>query len=287
VRPRPLDWALAGLLLTIWVSFHLISRATSRETLTAWDLAALRFAGAFLSVLPILAWRGLPAWPWRRVVVVLALAGFGFPLTVYAGYQFAPAAHGAVITAAGLAVVTALLAAALGLTRIGLRQGAALALVAVGGLLLAAAGGGAAGPDAWRGDLLFLAANCCWACFTLLVQRWGLRPLEVTLVIGLLAAPLYVPLWWLALPSGLAQAGTGTILFQMLFHGTGATVVAMLLYTRTVHGLGPTRTTMMGAVVPGLAALGAWALLGEPLAALGWVAVALACGGVALSVRRG
>lgn len=271
------------LLLAMWVSFHVVSRLTTRQSLTAWDVAALRYAGGFLTVLPILALRGLPRLPWRRALVVLALAGFGFPLGIYAGYQFAPAAHGAVISAAGLAVITALLAALLGQGGLGARKLLSLGLVVLGGALLAALGGAAA-PGAWRGDLLFLAATAGWAVYTVLVRRWGLQALEVTVVIGLLAAPLFLPIWWLWLPSGMAQAGWGVILFQMLFHGTGATVVAMVLFTRAVHGLGPGPTTMIGAVVPALAALAAWPLLHEALAPLGWLAVALACGGMLLGV---
>ena len=46
------------LLLFVWVSFHLVSRFSTAQAMTSWDVAALRFAGAFLTVLPIVLWRG-------------------------------------------------------------------------------------------------------------------------------------------------------------------------------------------------------------------------------------
>ena len=93
------------LLLFVWVGFHLVSRFSTAQAMTAWDVAALRFTGAFFTVLPILLWRGPPRIAPPRALAVLAFAGFGFPLGAYAGYQLAPAAHGATVMAAGLPVV--------------------------------------------------------------------------------------------------------------------------------------------------------------------------------------
>ena len=285
-RERLLGLLCAGLLLVIWVSFHLMARLTSRQSLTSWDVAALRYGGAFLTALPLLAWHGVPRMPWRRVPVVLGLAGFGFPLGAYAGYQLAPAAHGATIMAAGLPVIAMLLAQVLGIARIGWRQALGLGLVTASGLLLVAVTSGLY-ARAWVGDLLFVAAIGCWAVYTLLVGRWRIAALDVTLTIALLAAPIYLPVWFLFLPSGMVEASWGVILYQMAYHGAGATVLAMFLYTRTVHSIGAARTTMIGAVVPALAALFAWPLLGEALPPLGLLAVALACAGMLLGVAGG
>ena len=82
-----------------------MSRFTTRQSLTSWDVAALRYAGSFVCVLPLLAWRGLPRIPPPQVAAVLVFAGLGFPILAYLGYRFAPAAHGATVMAAGLPVV--------------------------------------------------------------------------------------------------------------------------------------------------------------------------------------
>ena len=123
----------------------------------------------------------------------------------------------------------------------------------------------------------------------MLVQRWRLAALDATLLIGLLAAPLYLPVWWLALPSTLGQVAPATLLVQLAFHGAGASVLAGLFYTRSVTAIGPGPTTLIGAVVPGFAALLAWPLLGEALAPLGVAAVAVVSAGMVLGIvpRRG
>jgi drug/metabolite transporter (DMT)-like permease len=284
-RERLIGWLCAGLLLVIWVGFHLMSRLTASQALTPWDVAALRYGGSFVAVLPLLAWRGLPRIALARLPVLLVSAGFGFPLMAYAGYQLAPAAHGAVVMAAGLPVAVALLGLAFGQTRIGPQQALSLAVVVGGSLLLGAATSGVY-AGAWRGDLLFLGGAVSWSVYTVLVQRWRLQALDVTLLVGLGAAPLYLPVWWLALPSAMAEAPWRVVLTQGLFHGLGASVIAMLLYTRAVAAIGPGPTTMVGAVVPALAALIAWPLLGEALPPLGLVAVLLVSAGMLLGVLR-
>ena len=284
-RERLVGWLCAGLLLVVWTVFHLVSRFIVRDGLTPWDVAMLRYAGAFLCVLPLVAWRGLPQIAPRRVPAVLIFAGFGFPLGAYAGYQLAPAAHGATVMAAGLPAVTALLAAAAGMGRITARRLAGLGIITAGSVLLAWTTSGA-WEGAWQGDLLFLAAVASWSVYTLLVQRWALPALDTTIVLGLTAAPVFLPIWFFLLPSGMAGASWTVILAQAAFHGAGASVIAGILYTRSVAALGPAATTMIGAAVPALVAITAWPLLGEVLSPVAILAVLLVSGGMLVGIGR-
>lgn len=284
-RERLVGWLCAGLLLIVWTVFHLVSRFIVRDGLTPWDVAMLRYAGAFLCVLPLVAWRGLPRIAPRRVPAILVFAGFGFPLGAYAGYQLAPAAHGATVMAAGLPAVTALLAAAIGMGRITARRLAGLGIITAGSVLLAWTTSGA-WEGAWRGDLLFLAAVASWSVYTLLVQRWALPALDTTIALGLTAAPVFLPVWFFLLPSGMAGASWAVILAQAAFHGAGASVIAGILYTRSVAALGPAATTMIGAAVPALVAITAWPLLGEVLSRVAILAVLLVSGGMLVGIGR-
>lgn len=286
-RDRAVGWACAALLLLVWVSFHLASRFSTAQAMTSWDVAALRFVGAFLTVLPFALWRGLPRIAPGRALAVLVFAGFGFPLAAFAGYQLAPAAHGATVMAAGLPVGTALFGLALGLARIDGRRALSLAVVVAGSVLLAAATSGGAWEGAWKGDLLFLLAVLSWSVYTVLVQLWRLPALDAMLAVGLAAAPLYLPVWWLFLPSTIGEAAPAAVAFQAVFQGVFAAILAGLLYTKAVTLIGPGPTTMVGAVVPALSAMIAWPLLGEALPPLGLLAVLLVSAGMALGVSSG
>ncbi|WP_376089807.1 hypothetical protein ACE7GA_18645 [Roseomonas sp. CCTCC AB2023176] len=57
-RERRIGLACAFALLLVWAGFILFSRLSAKQALTPWDTAALRYAGAFLFILPLIAARG-------------------------------------------------------------------------------------------------------------------------------------------------------------------------------------------------------------------------------------
>lgn len=284
-RETRIGYACAVSVLFVWAGFLLSSRLSASQSLTPWDVAMLRYVGAFLAALPLAAVLGWPRLPPLRLAALLASAGFGFPILAYHGFTMAPAAHGGVMLPGTLPFLTALL----GVLFLGeswtRRRVQSLAVVALGILLLA---GDTFGdhPGAWRGDLLFLCGSLGWATYTILIRHWRIGALQATLSIALWSAPVYLPVWWLLLPSTLEQASLGGALYQMAYQGLGAVILAGLLFTRAVTALGGATTTSITALVPGIAALAAWPLLGEPLGWVGFLGVGLVCLGMILMVVR-
>jgi drug/metabolite transporter (DMT)-like permease len=284
-RERRMGYACAVAVLFVWAGFLILSRLSTRQAMTPWDVAALRYAGAFLGAVPLAMAFGWPRIPLARQAALLALAAFGFPIMAYVAFGFAPASHGGVMLPGMLPFLTAALGAAFLGEAWGRRRLVSLAVVAAGMMLLAFDTFGAH-PGAWRGDLLFLGGSSCWAVYTLLVRRWRIPALTATLSLGLWAAPIYLPVWWLALPSGLGQVGTGPILTQLVYQGIFAVLLAGFLFTRAVVAIGAPTTTAITALVPGMAALAAWPLLDEPLGLAGLAGVVLASVGMVLGVGR-
>ncbi|MBU8539546.1 DMT family transporter [Falsiroseomonas tokyonensis] len=284
-RERRIGFACAFAVLFVWTGFLLSSRLSASQALTPWDVAALRYAGAFLAGLPLVALLGLPRLPPLRLLAILAAASFGFPIFAYHGFTLAPAAHGGVMLPGTLPFLTA----ALGVAFLGeawTRRRIASLLVVAAGIGLLASDTLGAHPGAWRGDLLFFAGSCCWAVYTLLIRLWGIGAMQATLSIALWSAPIYLPVWWFLLPSSIGQASGGAVLYQLGYQGLGATILAGLLFTRAVTALGAPTTTTITALVPGMAALAAWPLLGEPLGWAGFLGVALVSAGMILLVGR-
>jgi drug/metabolite transporter (DMT)-like permease len=275
--------ASAALVLAIWTSFLLVARGSATRTLTAWDIAWVRFVFSGLVVLPWVRWR------WRalraglggtealaRGAALTATAGVGYCALAYSGFFYAPAAHAAVLLPGSLPLWTAVFAVGLLGERLTRARMLGLGLIVCGDLLvggsslLAAASGGGAGT--WRGDLLFLAASGSWALYGVLCRRWRVGAIDATLAVAFGCLVSVVPLYALAVaagavPSRLAEAPWGEIAFQALFQGGLAMLVAGMAFTQVVATFGPVRTTMITAVVPVLAALAAVPLLGEPLGA--------------------
>jgi len=284
-REARIGLACAFSVLFIWAGFILVSRFSAKGLLTSWDMAALRYGGAFLAALPIAARHGWPRLAIGQAAGVVATAALGFPLLAFAGFQFAPASHGGVMLPGMLPLqVAVLLWLVLGERWTRARM-AALALVIAGVALLARDTFGAH-PGAWRGDVLLFSGSFCWAVYTLMVRIWRISALETTLAIAMYTAPLYLPLWLLLLPSRIHAAPFGEVVFQLVYQGVLAVVVAGFLFTRALTALGPTAVTAITAVVPALTAMAAWPLLGEPLGAEGLAGVGLVTAAMLLGVAQ-
>lgn len=283
-RERRTGYLCAFAMVFIWAGFLVSSRLGMKQAFTPYDLALLRYAGGFLTVLPFVAWVGLPRIAPTRALALTATAGFGFPILAYLGFSLAPTAHGAVMLPGLLPFVAAFLfrlvfAEAFSRTRM-----ISLGIVALGIALLA---GDTMGyyPGALRGDLLFLGRVTSWGLYMVLVRCWRVGALDATFAIVLIGLPLYLPVWWLLLPSNLESVAWGAIACQLMFQGTFALVAAGFLFTHALEALGQARLTTITALVPALAALAAWPLLGEPLEPAGLAGVVLVSVAIVLAVR--
>jgi len=136
------------------------------------------------------------------------------------------------------------------------------------------------------GDLLFLCGSSSWATFTLLLRRYPMPPLTATVTTTLGSAVVYLPIWWLFLPSTLDQAPMAEILMQAVYQGVLVVFVAMLLYTLAVRHLGAQTVALLMAVVPGLSALAAVPVLDEPLSLLAMAGLAAVTAGAVLGARQ-
>jgi drug/metabolite transporter (DMT)-like permease len=234
------------------------------DTLTIWDLAGLRQGVAALLALPLLVW----AKPWRhlrpRQYVVNALfGGAPFVLLLFGGMVYAPASHAGVFMN-GTLPVAATLVAWLWL-RDRPRAGQALGIaVIVAGMALVGREALASGvPGQWRGHLLFAAAACWFAIWYVAMRAWRQRVLESLAAMLTLNALVYVPVWLLFLPSGLATAPAGDIWLQIVVHGVFGAFVAIFGHAYAARTIGPMRQAAIMSGAPVLALVVAVPTLGE------------------------
>jgi drug/metabolite transporter (DMT)-like permease len=284
-RERLVGYLAAAAIVVIWSGFIVVSRAGARGSLGPFDLVALRVGVSGLVLLPVYLSRRLWKGPPRQALALMLTAGIGYGVFAYSGFAFAPAAHGAVLLPGALPFSTALLAVLVLGDRVSRGRIAALALILVGIVLVGWNGFAGDVPGAWRGDILFLCASTTWALYTVLVRKWRWNAIDATATIAVLAACAYLPVYLAWLPSKLATAPIGEIVFQGVYQGLFAVAIAGIAYTRAVEALGPITTTSITAIVPATAALAAWPILGEPLSALALGGVMLVTLGMLAGVR--
>jgi len=308
--PSTVGIAAAVVTVLIWTSFILVARASAdparAPTLTPFDIAFCRIAGAAMILLPWGAWLvrrdrlrgmapaswlGLSPLPMHVTLVTGFFGGLLYATLVYSGFAYAPALHASVLLPGSLPLWTALLAWWLLRERITRGRLIGLALIVGGDVLV----GGASllrafdGGQVWLGDLLFMAGAMSWASYSVLARHYGFDAVRTTIGITTFAALTYLPAYLLlalsgAVSSRLFQAPWGDLLFQATFQGWGSVVVSGITFTQMIRHFGPVRSTMVTALVPGLSALGAVLLLGEPLRWNLGAGLALVTGGIVFGV---
>lgn len=271
----------AALTVSIWTGFVLVSRLAGRGTLSAFDVTALRFGVAALLLSPLLLRNGLGTLrdP-RRLAACVATGGLGYALLAYSGFYFAPAAHGSILLSGMMPFLTAILAWSFLGEHPGPQKRAALVVIGCGvACMLVETFRHGFGGRAWIGDLLFISASTSWCVFTVLVRRWQVRPWDAAAGVAVVSALIYLPVYALFLPHQLRAAPWSEIALQAGFQGVLVVIVAMVLYTRAIAELGPTRLSAIMALVPALSALLAVPVLGEPLTGLLPLGIALVTAG--------
>ncbi|MFN8475108.1 MAG: DMT family transporter [Anaerolineae bacterium] len=163
-------------------------------------------------------------------------------------------------------------------------------LLSFGGLLLLIQGGVEGNMDAehiWGGVLLLLSA-IGWALYTVVSRPFLHRysPLKLTALTMVLGT---WPLYLVALPSAIQQnwrsvspVAWASLIYSALF----AIVVAYVIWYVSIQRVGSARTSVYSNLVPVVAMILAWVLLGERIAPIQLVGGAIVLFGIALTRKK-
>jgi drug/metabolite transporter (DMT)-like permease len=273
--------------VSIWAAWIPVTRLGVVTSLSAWDVAALRFGVAGLVLAPVLLrrWREVP---WRRALPIAALlAGAGVPyvLTFGLGLRVANSGQGAVLgPGANSALVAALAFAVVGerpsrWRAIGL--GVTLSGVALVLLHDLALGGVRVG-----GFALILCASSLWATYTVASRVLHLEPVLNAALVCTGNAVLYLPFYLLTGGAErLATVPAPDLWLQAIYQGVLTSVLALIAYAFAVHRLGPTSASSFTPLSPVLAAVFGWPLLGDTLDASTAFGLAMVALGVIVASR--
>ena len=232
--------------------FVVVSRFGVSNLTSAADLTFFRYLSGLI-LLPVFLKRpirNLGGIGWGRGVVIMILAGWCFNLVMMSGFKYAPAAHGAIFTPGTLPMFTALYSYFLFKERLSMGRITGL-MVLMGGLVTLGWGGLIeSSPDAWKGDLLFLAASACWAAFTVSIRYWNIDPVYGVSVVAVLSLVCFTPIYIFYFGSPFLDLPIGGIVLQLIYQGVFVGVIAVVLFTICIPVIGPARTALFMALVP-------------------------------------
>ena len=247
----------------IWTSFILVSRMSGKSSLTPYDVIALRYAVAGITILPLWLRYRTRLFEWRKIVLSL-IGAIAFTVFAFNGFRLAPANHAGILLQGFLPFSVSVIAYFIAGEKPTRQRILGLCLIALG-VASMAIDSFAGHSLTLVGDGLLACASLAWALYTVLLKRWDIPPMDSAIAVTLLAAIMYLPVYYFFLPSNLAATPVHEWAFYAFMQGTLIAVVQMIFYTKSVALLGATRLAMVTSIVPLLGSVAAVPLLHEPL----------------------
>jgi drug/metabolite transporter (DMT)-like permease len=233
------------------------------------DMTFLRMGVAGLLTLPVLLYHlhvdtDVLTGQWRRWLAVAVLAGPLFAVLIFTGFQFAPPSHGAVFPFAAMSVAGTVLAAIFLADPLTNRKMIGIGIVIAGLLTLSGVSAASLTGRASIGDALFIAAGSLWAGFGVVMRKFHLDPVLATAVAGTFGLAVYVP-FYLATEGmdRIAHTDGSLLAIEVWVQGVLAGMGTVYTYAKTVQLLGAARAAIFPALIPGLATLMGWPVLGH------------------------
>ena len=265
--------------MCIWGGFTILSRLNLHWHVSAWDLVAMRFAIAFIILMPVLVYNKDLAFMWHPRPIILALTGgLAYCLTVYTAFLHAPAAHAAIFLNGCIPLCTAVAAYLLFKQPFDkhtwLSLSIMLSALALMSYLMLHEQASAFG----LGDILFFLSAVWWGIFTVLLKQWKLSAWHSMASVAIWSALIYLPIYILFIPKHFQEAEPVHLLIQGVFHGVLVVIIATLTYVAAIERLGAFKTGSIVTLAPFIAAVIAVPLLNEPLSP------AIMCGLVGMGI---
>lgn len=280
-------YAAAWTIVLVWSFWLIVSRVANESGLTVYDLAAMRYGLASLVALPLCLyykpWRGLRL---SQIAILSFILGPVYILIVFSGFLYAPAAHGGIFMNGVLPLISILFGIFLFRKLPGVQQILGAALILVSSVVLAWDTSVTRFQTAWIGDLMFVVGALFFSTYVILSERWQLRPMQIIFCGTVVNAALYLPVWVLWLPSGLAEAPMGPLLLQSVYQGFVPNLIGLLFVAHASRTIGNANTSSILAAVPGGGAFLGLLILGESLSLTSVLALVILTAGLLMSVRR-
>ncbi|WP_026179876.1 DMT family transporter [Hahella ganghwensis] len=259
--------AMGVLAALIWGIWPVVSRLGVQQTLTAYDVAAIRFAVAGVIFLPWVIKLGLGGLSWKQALILTTGAGAPYVLISVGGLTLAPASHGGVIISGGTFLFSTLGSILLLGDRPTRHRWAGFTLILLGILSIgyrSITTSSESLADAWMGDLLFVVSGFLWASYTLNSKRFNVSPVMGAAIVSVLSMVFYVPGYLAFGDPQILEASWQELITQGVFQGVLAAALALVCYTKSISILGAAQAAVFVSLAPGLAVLfGDW-ILNEP-----------------------
>lgn len=272
--------------VVIWAGWIVATRDAMQSSLRPLDVALFRYGTPALLLAPVWLRKGIfpKGEEWWRLVVMTVGWGGPFVILISTGLQTVPASLFGPLVPGLLPMVVALWGFFVAKEKI--RRGRLVGLMFISlavGLILGPALAGA-DPAVLTGAPFLLAACAGWSAYTIAYRGCGLNGLEAPAYVCLYSTPFLI-VAALIFGTDMAAFTLKDYAVQIGVQGILSGILSVVGYSYAVKALGLARASAFTSLVPVLAAIGGWLMLGEAVGAAGWLAAVAACVGVLLVNR--
>jgi|TARA_B110000263_G_scaffold196195_1_gene174706 drug/metabolite transporter (DMT)-like permease len=275
----------------IWGAWIVTSRFGVTQSMTAYDITALRVGVGSLIVLPIMLKYGFSGLSLYRGFIISIGAGAPFALASFTGMAIAPVAHAGVFTNGSLPIFTAIFGFFWLSEKPGYKRIFAIATLVLGGVILASESVTQAYvASQFFGDLLLILAGAIFALYLTTLRKWQPEIIQTIVVVPVISAVIYLPIWLFFLPSDLLHGNTfppwQEFALQAGFQGAIASVLVVILLTKATKSISPTTIAVFLSAAPALAVILGVFILYELPTKLEWIGLTITTIGMLLAIDR-
>jgi len=279
---------IAGIsVVFIWSFWLVVTRSGVSSTLTIYDFAAFRYGLSSLIALPVVLYFK----PWQtmsflRVIVITFLLGPIYILCVFSGFIYAPASHGGIFMNGLMPFFTLIFGFFLLKQKIFLQQMFGAATILFGACLAVYDGLELNFSNTWIGDIFFIIGAIFFSIYVVLSRLWNVTMTQLLFCGSVINAIIYLPIYLIFLPKGLAEAPNEILLLQMIYQGFVPNLIGIFFITYASQKIGSASIAAILSSVPPIGSVLGLLILGELLGLSGWLSLLMITPGILLIVLK-
>ena len=288
ISPLLMGYIAMIMVLLIWSGFSLTVRAINNSPLAIADVALIRFSVPVIVLFPFIPkyFNAIKKVRFTSIIFIL-LGGIPFLFLASWGAKIAPTAYVGTILAGTPPLFIAILSYLFYGQKISKKRFFTLSFIFIGVLTMIIGSDNNISGSMIKGVGFLVCASIVWATYTIGLKRAGLKAIIVAIILSYLSFIITFTL----IIFGVISSNWGEFTIQealpfVLIQGVGVGILATIGFSCAVNQLGSARSSIMGALSPGITALLAIPIFDEPLSIAILCGISLTITGVILSNRN-
>ena len=279
---------IAGIsVVFIWSFWLVVTRSGVSSTLTIYDFAGFRYGLSSLIALPVVLYFK----PWLnmsffRVVIITFLLGPIYILCVFSGFIYAPASHGGIFMNGLMPFFTLIFGFFILKQKIFFQQMFGAATILFGACLAVYDGLEINFSNTWIGDIFFIIGAIFFSIYVVLSRLWNVTMTQLLFCGSVINAILYLPIYFIFLPKGLAEVPNEILVLQMIYQGFVPNLIGIFFITYASQKIGSASISAILSSVPPIGSILGLLILGELLGFSGWLSLFMITPGILLIVLK-